>query len=210
MFGFGAFGEFAFGEGPPIVGQLTNSTNAVALSVSALIIPDNSLLLVDRQVAEGRLVSATSLIWTRVAKQLANDWTLAQQLTPDQWEEMVAGAFKGAGYDVVITPRSGDHGRDVIATTRGVGCVKIIGSVKAYRPGRLVPYDAIRSLVGVISGDLSVSKGIITTTTDFPPLVHKDPYISPFLPTRLELVNGEKLQQWLTKLSQTKRQQVAI
>jgi restriction system protein len=43
-------------------------------------------------------------------------------------------------------------------------------------------------------------KGIITTTSDFPPKVTEDPLIAPFLPTRLELVNGANLQKWLIEL----------
>jgi restriction system protein len=75
-------------------------------------------------------------------------------LPPEKWEEIIAGAFKRARYDeVILTPRSGDHGRDVIAVKHGVGCVKIIGSVKAYKPGNLVPYDTVRSLIGVMSGE---------------------------------------------------------
>jgi len=41
-----------------------------------------------------------------------------------------------------------DHGRDVIAIRRGIGCIKIIGSVKAYKPGKLVRYDDVRALAG--------------------------------------------------------------
>jgi len=31
--------------------------------------------------------------------------------------------------------------------------------------------------------------------------VNEDPFIAPFLPTRLELMNGEALQKWLRDLS---------
>jgi restriction system protein len=92
----------------------------------------------------------------------------ASQLTPEAWEELIAGAFKKDGYDeAILTPRSGDHGRDVIAIRRGL---------KAYAPNRLVPYDAVRALPGVMLGELDASKGIVTTTSDFPPLIEKDPY----------------------------------
>jgi restriction system protein len=57
----------------------------------------------------------------------------------------------------------------------GVGCVKIIGSVKRYASGNLVPYEDIRALLGVMSGERNVSKGIITTTSDFPPKVTATP-----------------------------------
>jgi restriction system protein len=202
MLGFGAIGEHPIGSvGSTIVEELGKSSEAVALSLSAIITPDTRLIVADQKVAEGRLVSSTSFIWMEIAKRLASDWTHATQLTPDQWEEMVAGAFKKAGYhQVIITPRSGDHGRDIIATTRDVGCVKILGSVKAYGPGNLVPYDAVRSLVGVISADPQASKGIIATTSDFPPRIGSDPSISPFLPTRLELLNGQRLRKWLSDL----------
>jgi restriction system protein len=104
---------------------------------------------------------------------------------------------------VTLTPRSGDHGRDVIAIKHGVGCIKIIGSVKRYAAGNLVSYNDIRALLGVMLGERNASKGIITTTSDFPPKVAEDPFIGPFLPTRLELMNGVALQRWLADLSRT-------
>jgi restriction system protein len=73
--------------------------------------------------------------------------------------------------------------------------------VKAYAPGNTVSYDDVRALLGVMSGEQDVSKGIVTTTSDFPPKIKDDPFIKPFLPTRLELVNGTALQQWLTDVS---------
>jgi hypothetical protein len=38
--------------------------------------------------------------------------------------------------------------------------------------------------------------------SDFPPLIESDPLIGPLLPTRIELVNGTKLQKWLKDLSE--------
>jgi restriction system protein len=69
------------------------------------------------------------------------------------WEEIVACAFDKAGFDeVILTPRSGDHGRDLIALKRGAGSIRIVGSVKAYKPGHLVSYDDVRALLGYASG----------------------------------------------------------
>ncbi len=90
------------------------------LTTSALIVPEQS-------VNEGVLIKSTSVIWVEIVRQLAADWELAYRLTARQWEELVAGAFKKAGYDgVILTPRSGDYGRDVIAVGHGMGCVKIM------------------------------------------------------------------------------------
>jgi restriction system protein len=174
---------------------LSALASTASITVSSLIIPE-------RKTAEGILVRSTSAIWSEIVQRLGSDWNVAFQLTADQWEELIAGAFHKAGYDEVTkTPRSGDRGRDVIAIKHGIGSVKILGSVKAYNPNHLVEYDAVRALVGVVTADHKASKGIITTTSDFPPLMEKDPGIAPFLPTRLELVNGGRLQQWLMELA---------
>jgi restriction system protein len=175
--------------------RLTEGARRATLSVSSVIVPE-------RSTAEGILIKSTSLVWDEIVQALGDDWTLAYRLTPEQWEEIVAGAFKKAQYDeVTLTPRSGDHGRDIIAIRRGIGCVKIIGSVKRYAPGHLVGYDDIRAVLGVLSNERDASKGIITTTSDFPPRVNEDPFIAPSIPTRLELINGEALQKWLADLS---------
>jgi hypothetical protein len=84
--------------------------DAPPLSLSAVIIPE-------RQVAEGTLIKATSIAWAVVVERLSKDWSLAYPIPPYKWEEIVAGAYVNAGFDVVLTPRSGDHGRDIIATT---------------------------------------------------------------------------------------------
>ena len=180
-------------------GEIRGARESVSITVSSLIIPE-------RKTTEGILVRSTSAIWSEIVQKLGSDWNLAFQLTSDQWEELIAGAFHKAGYDEVTkTPRSGDHGRDIIAIKDGIGTVKILGSVKAYKPDHLVEYDAVRALVGVVTADQKASKGIITTTSDFPPLMENDPSIAPFLPTRLELVDGKRLQQWLNELSDKSR-----
>jgi restriction system protein len=183
-----------------------SSTTEVFAPLSALVsrasITVTSLIIPERETAEGILVRSTSALWSEIVQRLGSDWSLAYQLTPEQWEELIAGAFHKARYDEITkTPRSGDHGRDVIAVKHGFGAVRILGSVKAYKRDHLVEYDAVRALIGVVTADQKASKGIITTTSDFPPLMEKDPGIAPFLPTRLELVNGKRLQQWLKELS---------
>jgi restriction system protein len=172
-----------------------HATQNSTLVVSSLIIPD-------RKTASGTLIKSVSATWYEIVRYVGSDWANAHKVPADKWEEIVAGAFKRADFDeVTLTPRSGDHGRDVIAIKRGFGCVKIIGSVKAYAPGNLVPYDDVRALLGVMSGEQDVSKGIVTTTSDFPSEIADDPFIKPFLPTRLELVNGTELRQWLADVS---------
>ena len=90
---------------------------------------------------------------------------------------------------MTLTPRSGDHGRDVIAIKRGLGSVRIIDQVKAYKPGHWVTANDVRALVGVVAGD-GASKGFLTTTSDFAPRLRtgKDPLVAKFIPAQLELL----------------------
>jgi restriction system protein len=114
-------------------------------------------------------------------------------------EELVAGAYKRQGCpQVELTPRSGDKGRDVIATWPGIGSVRIIDQVKAYGQGRKVPADDVRALLGVLTRDLNVSKGIVTTTSSFAPGVEDE--MKPFMPNRFELKDGPRLVEWLKSL----------
>ena len=100
---------------------------------------------------------------------------------------------------MILTPRSGDYGRDVIATKHGVGSVRIYDQVKAYAPGHLVPANDVRALAGILQGN--VSKGVLSTTSDFAPRVSDDPIIGPLMPHRLELRPRGILLPWLDSLA---------
>ncbi len=156
------------------------------------------MTLSHQKAAEGLLVRANRSVWDEIIRRFSKNWDLAYQVPPEKWEEIIASTFDAAGYDrVVLTPRSGDHGRDVIAERNGIGSIKVAVSVKAYNRDRIVPYDDIRALAGVVAMDTSVSKGMITTLSDFPPRIMQDPFLAPLIPFRLELINGETLRRWL-------------
>ncbi|XIA67643.1 restriction endonuclease [Bradyrhizobium sp. TZ2] len=94
-----------------------------------------------------------------MARQLGTDWSKAFELSPRQWEEMLAGAFAKDGYQVTLTPRTGDRGRDVIAVKGGIGSMRILGSMKKYAPGNLVTREHVHEMFGVVSTDLGATKG---------------------------------------------------
>ena len=61
-------------------------------------------------------------------------------------EEMIAGWYEQAGFDeVTLTPRSGDHGRDVISVKHGLFKVRIIDQVKAYASKHKVTAEEVLS-----------------------------------------------------------------
>jgi restriction system protein len=172
----------------------------------ALTLPSAGLLMqtvveLGAKTDDGHLIQAVTLPWFAIVEALLKDPSLAHQLTPEQWEHMVAGAYSRAGFEeVTITPRSGDFGRDIIAVKYGLGTIRVIDQVKAYKPGHLVTADDVRALFGVVVAD-KASKGFLTTTSDFAPRLRQDPLIAEQIGPRIELVNGTQLLARLKELA---------
>jgi restriction system protein len=175
-------------------------SSAEVVSLPSLLV---KAIVVPGQVTdEGLLITAISAPWLEIIELLAKDPALAYKIPSRKWEEIIAGAYKRAGFDeVTLTPRSGDLGRDIIAVKAGIGVVRIIDQVKAYSPGHLVTADDVRALVGVLYTD-GASKGFLTTTSDFAPNLKKDPLIVPLIPSRLDLINGTMLLKRLRELAE--------
>ncbi len=151
---------------------------------------------------EGQLIQAVAPPWFEIAKLIGRDPSLLYRINPRRWEELIAGWYKAYGFDeVILTPRAGDFGRDVIAVKRGVLCVRIIDQVKAYSPDHPVPANDVRALLGVLNTDRAATKGLVTTTSDFAPKIREGPFIAPYVPHRLELVNGTELVRRLAEVA---------
>jgi len=153
---------------------------------------------------EGSLIKAVTEPWLEIVKWMLGDPTIIYQIRPRKWEEIIAGAYKKAGFDeVILTPASGDRGRDIIATKYGLGGVRVIDQVKAFKPGHLVTANDVRALMGVLHED-GASKGFVTTTSGFAARLLTDPLIAPLIPSRLELIDSVRLVQRLKDLVTSK------
>lgn len=148
------------------------------------------------ETAEGQLIESVAFPWFEIIERIAQTPDTIYEIDWRKWEEIIAAAYKQQGFEVILTPRSNDKGRDVIATNR-LGSVRFFDQVKAYRPGRLVTADDVRAMFGVLSLQPNVSKGFVTTTSEFAPGVLKDPDIARFMPYRLELKAKDALLEWL-------------
>jgi restriction system protein len=150
---------------------------------------------------DGSIVELLGPAWKAVLDALEKDPEALLRLSPRQMEELVAASYDAAGFDeVVLTPRSGDFGRDVVATKHDRFRIRIIDQVKAYAPGHRVTANDVRALSGVLHGDPRATKGIVTTTSTFAPGIATDPFIAPLIPYRLELFDGQALTQRLLSL----------
>jgi restriction system protein len=169
------------------------STEKAQLLLQSVVVPGE-------RTDEGKLVEAVTIPWFEIVALLEKDPNAAFDIPPDKWEEIIAGAYKRAGFDeVTLTPRSGDRGKDVIAVKHALCTVRVIDQVKAFKPSHRVTANDVRALIGVLHSD-DASKAVLTTTSDFAPRIKDDPTIIRFIPARLELINGTMLLERLKKL----------
>jgi restriction system protein len=193
MLGFGPLGGTALGAIPLVIrDQIEKARRIVSLTGGGLIVPEKT-------DSEGILVKSYGTAWLEIARILGQDWSAAFQIDDRRWEEILAGAFDKDGFKVTLTPRSGDHGRDVIAIRSGVGCIRLLGSMKALGPDYVVTREHVHEMLGVVTAE-QATKALIATTTDFAPRILEAPGLAKAIPFRVELMNGERLQQWLKEL----------
>jgi restriction system protein len=187
-------------EPQAIVGVARSVVGQVVVKGDVTVTPPANLLTaavleVYGKTEEGELVRAVELPLLEIVRLISRDWGSVFNIPPRKWEEIVAATYEQSGFfdRVTLTPRSGDHGRDLIATKDGFGSVRFIESIKRYSPGREVTADEVRALMGATLGDPQATKGIISTTWQFAPRVLDDPNISRHHPIRIELVNGDAM-----------------
>jgi len=149
---------------------------------------------------DGQLVVGVAVPWIEILRHLETDPSFLYAVPWRKLEELIAGAFERAGWpEVVLTPTSGDKGRDVIATRPGVGSVRIVGQVKAYAQGRVVTAEEVSAIAFTRELD-HASKAMLMTTGKFAPGILKDERLKPYVPYQLELLDGETLLRWLRSL----------
>ena len=152
-------------------------------------------------IDEGQLVIGVAIPWFEIIREIAKDPKCRFQIPWRKLEELIAGAYEREGWErVILTPRSGDRGRDIIVEKHGIGSIRIVDQVKAYRPDRRVKADDVRALLGVLTADPNISKGIITTTAEFAPGIIEDSQLRAFMPYRLELKSGSELVKWIVNI----------
>lgn len=152
------------------------------------------------KVPDGQLISFVEPAYTSLLLELARNPKLMYEIDPRKWEEIIAAGYDKEGFDeVILTRRSGDLGRDVIAIKKGWGSVKFIEQVKAYNPHHIVKADEVRSLLGVLAAEPDANKAIFTTTSSFAPGIVSDRLLKRFMPYRLELVDGDALMRRLIR-----------
>ncbi len=175
---------------------------------SAEVLIQATITVVGDKTAEGQLIVGVTDVWLEIMLEIDRDPEFLFQFVkhPRKFEEFIAATYSKSGeWQVELTPRSGDGGRDVIVAKPGFGAIRFLEQCKAYSHGHLVTHDDVRSMMGVLSRDLNASKGLITTTSDFQPGIYTSEEFQALVPNRLELKNGDQLRQWLLQVNEGQR-----
>lgn len=105
-----------------------------------------------------------------LVRKLATDPRTMYDLSPRQFEEFVAELVDQLGFSgVILTPRSADGGRDVIATLRAHGVpITFYFECKKYAEDNVVQIQTLRALLGVVAHHSTESNiGVLVTTSHF-------------------------------------------
>lgn len=110
------------------------------------------------------IVSASSAN-DEIMQILKKDPTIVWKLPPRKFEEIVAEILSKQGFQVELTPASGDGGVDIYAAKKdGLGQFLYLVECKRYVPPNKVGVEIVRSLYGVLQVQKATAGAIVTTS----------------------------------------------
>src|ERR1700694_4977901 len=116
-------GIHSFVSGPPLplIADVADATDVELPEIAVGI----ALLDLAAGTDEGQIVRAITPAWINGIRRLRRDTQAFRDLTDRQLEELMAGGYREEGWEVILTPRSGDGGIDVIAMRPDFGGIRI-------------------------------------------------------------------------------------
>jgi len=119
---------------------------------------------------------------------------LMQEMHWRDFEELIAELFARGGFEVTLTPQSGDRGADLYAARHtSLGSLLYVVECKRFRHGRHVGPGLVRELRGVVDRERATC-GVLATTSYFSPGAMEEQRTSPF---RLALRDLEHVTEWV-------------
>lgn len=113
-------------------------------------------------------IEIATFMQTEVVRRLHADPDALQRMDRRDFERLVAEIFDGLGYQVELTKRTRDGGKDVVAVKRREVDLRLLIECKRPDPGNPIRVGVVRELLGVVD-DERATKGILATTSYFSP-----------------------------------------
>ena len=149
----------------------------------------------DGQESGRSIIHITSLVDRALIQRLHQYPDDLRFMDRRKYEEVIAEIFLGFGYEVELTQRTRDGGKDIVAIKHVITPVKFLIECKRPDPGNPTNVSAVRELYGVKCDDRA-TKAILASTTYFTPDAKK--FSSEHL-WELELRDFEGLRDWIAE-----------
>ncbi len=112
---------------------------------------------------ERSLIQVVGFLDRRLMEEFHRTPELLKTMERRQFERLVAEIFDGFGYDVELTQRTRDGGKDIVAIRRREIETRLLIECKRPDPGNAVDVSIVRELLGVKVDD-GATKAILATT----------------------------------------------
>jgi restriction endonuclease Mrr len=146
------------------------------------------------------ILEVVSLFDRELIRQLSQEPNQLRTIGRRDFERLVAELFSGFGYEVELTQRTRDGGKDIVAIRRCEVETRFLVECKRPDPGNVIGVSTVRELYGVKS-DEGASKAILATTTYFSPDARQ---FSERHKWELELRDFEAIHSWIRQYLQIK------
>ncbi|MBO5066072.1 MAG: restriction endonuclease [Clostridia bacterium] len=130
--------------------------------LNKIILPAKELVLPPQKI-----ITDLSIINNSFLDEVKDNPTKIYELTPREFEELVCEIFQKRGYDVTLTKKTKDGGKDLIVLNNCfLGGFLVYVECKKYSPQRPVSVKLVRELYGTVSADKATA-GILISTSYF-------------------------------------------
>jgi restriction system protein len=121
----------------------------------------------DGRSASGRsLIADVRSVDRELLAKIARTPSLVYGVDPRKFEELTAELFSTLGYEVELTPKSKDGGRDLHVAKKGpLGSLLFYVECKRWAPHRPVKVGLVRQLHGTVQADRATAGLMVTTST---------------------------------------------
>ncbi|MDB5004392.1 MAG: Restriction endonuclease [Mucilaginibacter sp.] len=116
-----------------------------------------------------KLITDLRVVNTKLLDRIGRRPEAIRELSPRQFEELVAELYQELGYQVQLTQQTRDGGKDLIIMHRSdIGNFMIYGECKHHAPDRPIGVGVVSELFGRINFDRATA-GMVVTSSYFSP-----------------------------------------
>lgn len=151
----------------------------------------------DEKTVEENINIELIAINDELIRYLSKHPNLLYEISPYKFEELVARIFEDMGYEVKLTPRSRDGGRDIFAIVKIKPNLELLTIIecKRFNPNHKIGLDIVERFLYVLREKDKANLGLIATTSYFTSEARKHENNYKYL---LRLSDFDKIREWLS------------